>query len=366
MITQLELRNFQVFRDLSISFSPGINVIIGENGTGKTQLLKAAYALLYGDNMFDPFSRPADDVDNFRNSPREKHLFTERLLKIFMPLNGQLGEMCHSRTVSKAEIGISLDDMKLLSRSSKVSFQRDSEVVDIGSSYDYGRSSIAPVFIPTKEVLSWMEGFSSLYSKYRLSFDQTYQDICILLDLPELNLNQVQPESQRAIETIEKICGGRFVFHGGGKVTFRTREFEYSANAVAEGLRKVGMLSRLLLTGSVQPGHSGTLFWDEPEANLNPKLMRILVEILVDLSRKGQQIILATHEYVLLKWFDLLVDREKGDRIAFHTLYKNQDTNEIEVKTVDNYLAVIPNAITETYKDITKEQVRQTLGNLGK
>ena len=35
------LENFSVFSDGKISLSPNINVFIGANGTGKTQLLKA-------------------------------------------------------------------------------------------------------------------------------------------------------------------------------------------------------------------------------------------------------------------------------------------------------------------------------------
>lgn len=42
MINQLQLKNFTAFTELAIDFSPRINIIIGENGTGKTQLLKAA------------------------------------------------------------------------------------------------------------------------------------------------------------------------------------------------------------------------------------------------------------------------------------------------------------------------------------
>ena len=38
MISQLQLKNFTAFTELAIDFSPGINIIIGENGTGKTQL----------------------------------------------------------------------------------------------------------------------------------------------------------------------------------------------------------------------------------------------------------------------------------------------------------------------------------------
>ena len=45
MITKLRLKNFTAFKELEIDFSSKVNVIIGENGTGKTHLLKAAYAV---------------------------------------------------------------------------------------------------------------------------------------------------------------------------------------------------------------------------------------------------------------------------------------------------------------------------------
>lgn len=41
MISQLQLKNFTAFTELAIDFSPGINIIIGENGAGRAQLLKA-------------------------------------------------------------------------------------------------------------------------------------------------------------------------------------------------------------------------------------------------------------------------------------------------------------------------------------
>lgn len=39
-IKSVSIRNFTVFKDISINFASGVNVIIGENGTGKTHLLK--------------------------------------------------------------------------------------------------------------------------------------------------------------------------------------------------------------------------------------------------------------------------------------------------------------------------------------
>ena len=44
-IIKIFIKNITVFEDFELSFNEGINVIIGENGTGKTHLLKYIYAL---------------------------------------------------------------------------------------------------------------------------------------------------------------------------------------------------------------------------------------------------------------------------------------------------------------------------------
>lgn len=352
MIAKLRVANFQAFSELTIDFSPGINIVIGENGTGKTQLLKAAYTLSSGSDFFRVNSEPRkEEVSSF---------FSNKLLRIFMPLDDKLGKMHRAGSSEKAELEADFS----LEKNIHVSFHNNSQSVAIQNNENYQAHTKAPVFIPTKEVLSFMKGFNSLYERYELSFDQTYQDICLSLDLPELRPDKIQPKAKWAMTEIENICEGKFVFYGGGKVIFKSKEnSEYSANAMAEGFRKVGMLSRLIETGAIQPGVSGALFWDEPESNLNPKLMRLLVEILLELSRNGQQIVIATHDYVLLKWFDLLASRELGDYVLFHTLYRDTDTNELEVETVDNYLAMRPNAITSTYSELYDSEIERALGS---
>ena len=42
-IKRIKFQNYTVFEDQQMEFSPGINVIIGENGTGKTHLMKYYY-----------------------------------------------------------------------------------------------------------------------------------------------------------------------------------------------------------------------------------------------------------------------------------------------------------------------------------
>ena len=70
----IHLQNFTVFRDVQLEFSPGINAFVGENGTGKTHLMKVLYAVQLdgwkkqnGDSSIDQNIR-----DLFLNSQRSE------------------------------------------------------------------------------------------------------------------------------------------------------------------------------------------------------------------------------------------------------------------------------------------------------
>ena len=45
ILKELTLQNFRNYPSLSVSFSDGINVFLGENAQGKTNLMEAIYAL---------------------------------------------------------------------------------------------------------------------------------------------------------------------------------------------------------------------------------------------------------------------------------------------------------------------------------
>ena len=347
MIKSLRLKNFTAFTTLEMTFSPGINIIIGENGTGKTQLLKAAYAVY-------PEQKKLFEM----NSEERNEMLSLRIKHLYLPLDDKLGKLHHNGAKEIAEFEIQFNDDSEFS----YSFYNNSRKVKISDDSVYKSNSENAVFIPTKEVLSFMLGFTSLYDKYGLTFDQTYKDICVLLDLPKLRSDVISEKSSWAIDEIKKACGGEFIFYGGGKVDFKSDNIEYSANSTAEGFRKLGMLSRLLETGSIQPGKSGPLFWDEPEANLNPKLMKMLVQVLLELSRNGQQIILATHDYVLLKWFDLLMDKEKGDQVTFHSLYRDKENGEVKLESANTYQQFTRNAIISSFSELYDREIDRSFG----
>ncbi|MFZ2754245.1 MAG: AAA family ATPase, partial [Lysobacteraceae bacterium] len=46
MLKQLTIKNLTVFPNAELTFGRRLNVIVGENGAGKTHLLKMAYSVL--------------------------------------------------------------------------------------------------------------------------------------------------------------------------------------------------------------------------------------------------------------------------------------------------------------------------------
>jgi len=106
---------------------------------------------------------------------------------------------------------------------------------------------------------------------------------------------------------------------------------------VAEGLRKLGMLARLIATGALLD--KGYLFWDEPEANLNPRLIKRIAKIILDLSVNGIQIFIATHSLFLLRELEILLAQKKYRSISpmFFGLHKDSDgVSVLQGPTVDD------------------------------
>lgn len=120
-------------------------------------------------------------------------------------------------------------------------------------------------------------------------------------------------------------------------------------------MRKLGLLWLLIQNGTLLEG--AVLFWDEPEANLNPRLLKTLIDILLELQRLGVQVFLATHNYVILKEIDLRT--ENTDKVTFHALYP--ENGEIKCHTTDSYLDIHPNAIAEAFSDLYDREVERSI-----
>jgi Recombinational DNA repair ATPase (RecF pathway) len=342
MHEKLVVQNFTVFSDLSVDFSPGINVFIGENGTGKTHLLKLLYALQTAQVQADARSES----------------IAGKLVRVFRPDLDKLGRLVTRRQGrNKAKIvgtwGGKRTTLEFTSHATKA--EARSSWTDVTN----------PVYIPVKEMMSIAPGFRSMYEKYDLKFEEVYYDILSLAYLPALR-GKPGPDRQKLANVIRDVVSGTVV-EVGEKFFLRTKSLGTEAKGsrnleitlVAEGLRKLALIWKLIQNGALPEGR--TLFWDEPEANLNPAMMPIVTEILLKLERMGVQIFAATHSYALLKELDL--QRSGDSRIKFYSLYFNDDRLSVDFNAADCYDELQPNTIESEYLRLYEKQVDRALGS---
>ena len=122
-------------------------------------------------------------------------------------------------------------------------------------------------------------------------------------------------------------------------------------------MRKLALVWILIQNGTL--GAGSVLFWDEPEANLNPSLMGQLVDVILELQRQGVQIVLTTHNHVVLKEFDLR--KKSSDKVQYLSLYRIAG-GAVEKHVSDNFADIAPNLIESTFNGLYDREVSRSLG----
>lgn len=334
-ISKLLIRNFTAFRELDIDFSPGINVFLGANGTGKTHLLKILYTLI--------------DVTRTKDS---LITITGKLLKVFLPSEGRMGRLAHRQ---RGSIWASVE-LHRGKRKIRVKFSNHAKAkTKVTWKDDWYQEKIECAYIPVKEMLAHAPGFRSLYSDREIHFEEIYSDIVDRAFRPILR-GPMEEKRKRLLEILERAIQGKVVAKG-EEFFLQDRQGNLEFTLLAEGMRKLALLWLLIQNGTLLRG--SILFWDEPEANLNPKMIGQIIEILLELQRTGVQIFLATHDYVVLKQLDL--QKETSDSVKFHSLFRKKETGEIAICSTEDYISIHPNAIADTFMDLYDRDIERVI-----
>lgn len=310
-IRSLNLRLFTAFEDARFAFSPGVNVMIGENGAGKSHVLKVLYALSEAVRRHVT----GEGLDGRSGEGLSLSELCEEMLRgVFLPDElGRLVRRGTGRRKAEIELGWDNDATLAVSLSSlgklKVSLRGDAKAIE------------RAVFLPTREVLSVYPGFVEAWLRRESAFDRTYYDLCVALGLKPLRGAR---DSVRAalLEPIEAalqasvvVLNGRFYlrYEEGGTM---------EAPLVAEGHRKLAMLAYLIINGSLTK--NGFMFWDEPEASMNPKLALLTRDVVYGMGKLGVQSFLATHDYVLTSELSLVAEAGAPGGAAFFALSRDE------------------------------------------
>lgn len=291
MINTLEVQNFTTLPNVEWSFARGLNVVVGENGLGKTHVLKLLYALL----------KVQADTKDLSKGTLER-AYADKLLTVFRPESlGRLVKRRQGR--ARCEFRLTMSNEALSMKGAFASNAKSQIEILKAPTEGLARS---PAYLPTRELVTLCPWFVPLYDNYHLEFEETWRDTVSLLGNPSLK----GPREKRAAELLaplEEAMGGKVqVDPASGRFYLQLPgEGRMEMPLVAEGLRKIAMLARLISTGTLL--EQGYLFWDEPETNLNPKLIKVVAASILAVAASGVQVFIASHSLFLLRELEMLL-----------------------------------------------------------
>lgn len=328
MLTSLSLENFTVFKKAQVTFASDLNVIIGENGTGKTHLLKLAYSALY--------VGAKGNKEQGSANPTKAHFQTaiaDKLHAVFRP--DDLGRLARRdrRGRQRCEVSYFFAPPELNLAFSFNTTSKSEVTIDQTPS---GWVEKLPVYLPTRELLTIYPGFVSLYETTHLPFEETWRDTCILLGAP-LARGPREKRIKDLLVPLEEAMGGKVELDQAGRFYLNIDGVSMEMHLVAEGLRKLAMIARLIATGSLID--KGFLFWDEPESNLNPKVIKLIARTILNLCRAGIQVFIASHSLFLLRELDILSQSNDFKKVnsQFIGLHPGEDGVEVQQgETIDD------------------------------
>lgn len=332
MLKALHIENLTAFAKADLEFGQNINVIIGENGTGKSHLLKAAYCALAVSAAGQKGTAQGVLAKEFLAAA-----FADKLRGVYKP--DDLGRLARRRRRGHNTCKLAYNFFRpKLDFAVQFSTAMKNEVNVDAVPTDWLEKK--PVFLPTRELLSLYPGFASLYAETHLSFEETWNDACLLLGAP-LARGPRETKIKKLLKPLEDAMGGSVELDKAGRFYLNVEGASMEMHLVAEGLRKLAMVARLIATGSLLD--KGYLFWDEPEANLNPRVIKTVAQTILQIAESGIQVFIATHSLFLLRELHILQQES----------FKDLDSRFFGLHAKENGVVVAQGKTVEDTGDIT-------------
>lgn len=320
----MKMHNFTAFHEARMEFVPGINAFVGENGTGKTHVMKSLYGFQLAAARDADIRQILKDLFQVNQLASLLRLGTE---KDYAQVDGLFGSGDWAFAIHPPD--------------------------SVALSLSLDQPPPRPVFIPAIDMIGHTKGFLQAAQEVKLDFDRTCTDVVALMGLERKNGNT----KAVTLEGLNELLGGELEFdESDSRFYLDTPVGRLPMPLVSEGLRKIATLMRLEQNGWLVPGN--TLFWDEPEVNLNPKLMDEVIASLLALSRAGIQVFIATHSYVILKELDL--QYKPTDTVRYFAFQPNVDGTT--VNATDDFALLEPNPILEQYDSLYDRELTRATG----
>lgn len=338
-INEARLKNFGIIEQFSNSKFSNINLIIGENGTGKTFLLKALYSAV---RSMEEYKR-GDDIKTI------SEILSERLRWTFQV--EKLGDMVSKPAGNALSLEVQLGSDWINYQFS----QSASSKVGTASAPDKGKTGNS-IFIPAKEVLSLF----SIILKSRevdkvFGFDDTYYDLAKALRIsPSRGKNYAVFADSRKL--VSNVIDGKVDYdEGSGKWFYKNKKNQkFAIGTVSEGVKKIAIMDRLLANGYLDP--NSIIFIDEIESALHPKAVCQFLDMIDSIANDmGLQVFITSHSYFVIKKLSLIAFK-KADSVSCISLNKGQ-----AAKICDLHDGMPENSIIDTSIRLYEQEIEEAL-----
>ena len=292
MLKEIKLNNYGPLNHLEWSNIGRLNLILGENGTGKTFLLKALYCAV----------RTLEEYQKGDDKRSAEEILCEKLYWTFQ--SDKIGDLVTKGADGGAKFEAKFDKQSIM----HFQWGKDAtkKLTTFGNTSP--RRTSNSIFLPAKEVLSLQKVIlKSREEDKSFGFDDTYFDLArALRRIP------IKTKGSTAFSIIQN---GLEIFFG-GKIEydenqelwqFKKGNQKFSIGVTAEGIKKFAILDTLL--GNRYLDSHSMIFIDEPESALHPTAIIRFLESIHCLADKGIQIFIASHSYFVVKKLYLIAQK---------------------------------------------------------
>lgn len=334
-VSRIQLKNVTVFESLDLELSPGLNIFIGENGMGKTHVMKLIYSAC--------------------KAVRRDVSFAQKVVRVFMPDGSNIRRLVsRSNHGDTAKISVHSDEGKIGMTFTTKTSKWDADVTN-ENNWEKQLADLSCTFIPAKEILSNGWHFEAAVHVGNVEFDDTYVDVVAAAKI-DINTGRDPNSRKKYLDILQRATDGKVLLEK-DRFYLRQGNQKIEFSLVAEGIRKLSLLWQLIKNGTLERG--SILLWDEPEANLNPKYIPVVAEMLLALQRDGVQVFVSTHDYFLIKYFE--IKRNENDSILYHALYREGEKTPVLCESKSELDSVQHNSIRDTFIKLYEEEIKKAM-----
>ena len=343
MIDSIKLVGYGPIKNLEWQGLKSINLIIGQNATGKTITQKALFSAL----------KCLEEVNKGDDNRSVSEIISEKMYWTFQTNGSGLGTLVN--TGSEKHL---LFEMTEGAERFSYEFGVDTKkkVMNVQNSFTTPREKHT-IFIPAREILSLYQVILKSRETDRVfGYDDTEYGLVKAMQYPA-RYDEMETDIVKVAEELRRFDSGTLEYDKAeDKWVFRGDNGKIPIGLLSDGIRKMAVIEKLLLNNYIQPG--SVVIIDEIESSLHPEALVSFIDAIFRLSQCGIQFFISTHSYITIKKMYVMA-HEKN--ISIPTVSFSKEKNVEYSDLLEN---VPDNDIIKAAREIYEKEIDVIVGGI--